>query len=198
MNFVQPTCKSYIIAKHLIQVECAVCGTLFKTRKNRVGKYCSTKCNGKVRCIKLKGCKRGVVSDKTRQLMAKRITGELNPSWKGGVTYNKKKGNYLTKLIKYVRCPDAYISMARTDGYIAKHRLAMAEMLGRALCSVEVVHHIDHNPANNHWTNLMLFSNNGDHIRFEHNQVISPVWQPSHLFIEMDLSAVIEYIGLEI
>jgi len=48
-----------------------------------------------------------------------------------------------------------------------EHRLIMAKSLGRILQRVEVVHHIDHNPANNRIENLMLFASNSEHKRAE-------------------------------
>ena len=81
--------------------------------------------------------------------------GENNPAWKGGVTYFKKKGNYTG--VKYVRCPEQFLPMARKDGYVMEHRLIVAQHLGRPLKRTEVVHHIDHDPSNNDPANLMLF-----------------------------------------
>jgi hypothetical protein len=40
----------------------------------------------------------------------------MNPAWKGGVTYFKTHGNYIG--VKYVRCPEEYLVMARKDGYV--------------------------------------------------------------------------------
>lgn len=57
--------------------------------------------------------------------------------------------------------------MARKDGYIMEHRLVMAQTMGRMLTRTEVVHHIDHKPGNNSPENLMLFSTNAEHKRFE-------------------------------
>ena len=57
--------------------------------------------------------------------------------------------------------------MARKDGYVMEHRLVMAQSLGRLLMRTEVVHHIDHNPANNSINNLKLFTSNGQHKRAE-------------------------------
>jgi hypothetical protein len=42
----------------------------------------------------------------------------------------------------------------------------MEAKLGRYLEPTEVVHHIDGNRENNDPANLMLFSNNGEHVRF--------------------------------
>jgi hypothetical protein len=91
--------------------------------------------------------------------------GEKNPSWKGGVTMFKKKGNYIN--VRYVRCPQEYIEMSRKDGYVMEHRLFMAKKIGRVLTRVECVHHIDHNPNNNNLNNLLLFPCNKSHKIFE-------------------------------
>src|SRR6185295_421744 len=80
---------------------------------------------------------------------------EKNPSWKGGVTYKKTKGNYIGP--KYVRCPPEFMQMARNDGYVMEHRLMMAKHLNRILLRIEVVHHKDHNTRNNAIENLELF-----------------------------------------
>ncbi len=94
-----------------------------------------------------------------------KLQGQNNPAWKGGVTLKRAHGNY--KGVRYVRCPPALMSMARADGYVMEHRLVMALSLGRPLLRSEVVHHIDHNPANNAVENLMLFASNRDHKLYE-------------------------------
>jgi hypothetical protein len=91
--------------------------------------------------------------------------GEDNPSWKGGITMFKKKGNY--KNVKYVRCPQEFLPMSRKDGYIMEHRLVIAKWIGRCLDRIEVVHHIDHDPSNNDKQNLLLFPTNASHKRYE-------------------------------
>lgn len=91
--------------------------------------------------------------------------GASNPAWKGGVTYFKRHGSYIN--VKYVHCPQEYIAMARKDGYVMEHRLVMAQHLGRCLYRREAVHHIDHDPRNNHISNLQLFPNNTAHKRAE-------------------------------
>ena len=58
-----------------------------------------------------------------------KMTGENNPAWKGGVTYRKRRGNYVS--VKYVRCPPELTTMARTDGYVMEHRLVMAKWVCR-------------------------------------------------------------------
>ena len=95
--------------------------------------------------------------------------GAQNPAWKGGVTYKRPKGNY--KGVKYVRCPQAFLAMARKDGYVMEHRLVVAQHLNMILTRTQVVHHIDHNPANNSPENLVLFANNTEHKKYEHGRV---------------------------
>lgn len=103
------------------------------------------------------------------------MKGAANPAWKGGVTYFKKHGNYMG--VKYIRCPAEYLSMARKDGYVMEHRVLVAQAIGRPLLRVEVVHHIDHNPANNDLSNLQLFASNRDHKLYEHHGSPLPIWQ---------------------
>ena len=52
-------------------------------------------------------------------------------------------------------------------GYVFEHRYRMELMLGRYLTKEEVVHHIDGNPRNNDESNLMLFTNNIEHMIYE-------------------------------
>lgn len=107
------------------------------------------------------------------------MSGPGNPGWKGGVTHSRKKGNY--KAIKYVRCPVEFASMARKDGYVMEHRLLVAQAMGRHLTRQEVVHHLDHDPANNTLTNLSLFKTNRDHKLFEAHGSPPPIWSGSNL-----------------
>ena len=122
--------------------------------KKQKGKFCSRACRNKA-----------YPPDKRPPNAYSFPKGERNPSWKGGVTYKRPKGNY--KGVKYVRCPEEFLYMARKDGYISEHRLVMAQYIGRLLKREEVVHHIDHNPSNNDISNLMLFPSNKAHKKYE-------------------------------
>jgi hypothetical protein len=97
-------------------------------------------------------------------------TGPANQAWKGGVTYRKRRGNYVS--VRYVRCPPELLSMARTDGYVMEHRLVMARWVGRALTRTECVHHIDHNPLNNARENLEMWPCNRTHKLAEHGRPV--------------------------
>jgi len=113
-------------------------------------------------------------TDESRASYKAKMTGALNPAWKGGVTYFDKHGNY--KPIKYVRCPAEFLPMARMDGYVMEHRLIVAQAIGRALRRVEAVHHYNHDPQDNRPENLALFQTNRDHKLFEAHGSPLPIW----------------------
>jgi hypothetical protein len=98
---------------------------------------------------------------------------EKNPAWKGGVTLKRPKGNY--KGVRYVKAPEWALPMARKDGYIMEHRLVMAQMCGFLMTRSEVVNHKDHDPSNNHPSNLELWPTNADHKRGEVGRLVEGV-----------------------
>lgn len=157
---------------------CPHCQTIFLGYRKQTRRYCSQECNGVYRGQEW--AKWGIVgSEKAKETpKSKGMKGEKNPAWKGGVTYFKRKGKYADQSIKYVRCPQEFISMARKDGYVMEHRLKVAQAIGRTLTKVECVHHINHDATDNRLENLMLFATNADHKRYEHGQAIKPAWQP--------------------
>lgn len=156
-------------------ITCPVCGTqvykpLAWLKKVEIA-YCSQRCNGIVRSRNLV---KYSANGKGKTRPGKGLSGAANPAWKGGVTYFKTHGNYTG--VKYIRCPAEYLSMARKDGYVMEHRILVAQAIGRPLLRTEVVHHIDHNPANNQLSNLQLFASNRDHKLFEHHGSPLPIW----------------------
>lgn len=57
-----------------------------------------------------------------------------------------------------VKAPDDYKAMAKSDGYVAEHRLVMAQHLGRCLLPDENVHHRNGQRDDNGLHNLELWS----------------------------------------
>lgn len=85
-------------------------------------------------------------------------SGSGHPRWRGGRHIDK----------------DGYVEIwkpdhphARNSRYVLEHRLMMERMLGRLLKPEEVVHHRNGNKQDNHPSNLVLFSRNGEHLRHE-------------------------------
>jgi len=166
---------SYRQTNSLAWSVCLTCGTIFLHYRKDVASYCSKPCCGKAK----DWLKKHSANGKGKKRPGKGLAGAENPAWKGGVTFFKRKGKYADQAIKYVRCPESMMSMARKDGYVMEHRLAVALEIGRALTRQECVHHINHDATDNRLENLMLFATNADHKRYEHGQVIKPLWQPS-------------------
>lgn len=79
-----------------------------------------------------------------------RRTGEDHPNWNGG---RIDQNGYAYVL---VRTDDPYYQMAQSSGYVAEHRLIMAEYLERPLMSHETVHHINGKKKDNRLENLQL------------------------------------------
>lgn len=86
---------------------------------------------------------------------ARKKRGPENPNWRGGVTTDG--GGYV--LIRDPSHPNA-----RCNGYVAAHRRAGAEKLGRPLLPTEEAHHIDGNKKNNSPDNIMVIER-GPHQR---------------------------------
>lgn len=157
--------------------ECRTCKAMFLHYRKATGHYCSQTCCGKAK----NWLKQHSANGKGKKRPGKGLAGPRNPAWKGGLTFFKRKGKYANQSIKYVRCPEEFMDMARKDGYVMEHRLLVAMTLGRSLLRTECVHHINHDATDNKIENLMLFATNAEHKRYEHGQPIKPLWQPSRL-----------------
>jgi hypothetical protein len=165
----------------VVRVTCSVCGKeIWRPRAHvRVkNPMCSRKCNGVLRgedWKKYAHLGRAGWTQESKASFREKMSGASNPSWKGGVTFKRSKGNYVGP--KYVRCPSAFMGMARKDGYVMEHRLVVAQAMGRCLTRTEAVHHIDHDTRNNAPSNLMLFRTNGDHKLYEARGTPEPLWR---------------------
>lgn len=82
--------------------------------------------------------------------------GPHNPHWRGGF-YRHSNG--------YIRVWAPEHPHAESRGYVMEHRLVMEEHLGRYLTRDEVVHHINEQRDDNRIENLMLFSDNAEHLK---------------------------------
>lgn len=82
-------------------------------------------------------------------------SGEKHGSWKGGVVENLQ--GYV---LQNVSIDSKYAEMRYDTGYVLKHRLVMAEYLGRCLTSKETVHHINGDKKDNRIENLQLMIGN--------------------------------------
>jgi Mor family transcriptional regulator len=79
------------------------------------------------------------------------LFGEDHGGWKGGrIVVQGYACIHLSPPHPYFK------TMARMNGYVAEHRLVMAEALGRPLEDHESVHHLDGNKLNNVLSNLQL------------------------------------------
>jgi hypothetical protein len=181
-----------------VTIACAVCGktkAIPQAWRRRVETpVCSRQCNGVLRGEAWKAHAhkgRAAWRPESEAALVERFTGPSNPSWKGGVTYRRRRGNYVS--VRYVRCPPEFLPMARNDGYVMEHRLVVARILGRCLTRIEAVHHIDHKPLNNHPANLMLFATNKDHKLFEGGAAIVPLWDGSRPSTTTVLSGASEF-----
>ena len=167
-----------------IELICPVCDKPFLTWRAWAKKAeiptCSKHCNGILRGEDWKKHAhkgRAAWTPESEASYSEKMSGSKNPAWKGGVTYFKTHGNYTG--VKYVRCPEKFLSMARKDGYVMEHRLIVAQKIKRCLKRSEVVHHINHDPTDNRLENLQLFKTNQDHKKYEARGSPEPLWQGS-------------------
>jgi hypothetical protein len=84
--------------------------------------------------------------------------GKNNPSWKGGKKILKTGYVYI-----FIEPEHKFYSMVAKgvgNGYVAEHRLVMAENIGRSLLKEETVHHKNGIKNDNRIENLELWSSN--------------------------------------
>jgi hypothetical protein len=84
--------------------------------------------------------------------------GEDHNWWRGGITKTSRK---------YIKIYNPNHPNCDCHGYVSLHRLVMEQHIGRYLTKGEVVHHIDKNKQNNDISNLMLFPNDSEHLKYE-------------------------------
>lgn len=155
-----------------INIECKYCKKIFRDYEinNRI--YCSIDCmnKGMMQREKLK-CKicgkefelplsqtvdRMYCSNECRWISQK---GNGNPCWRGG---ERISGN------GYVLIYSPNHPFKNNGNCVYEHRLIMGKSLGRFLKEEEVVHHINNDKTDNRLRNLLLFSNQSEHMKHHH------------------------------
>ncbi len=126
--------------KYYIEVECPDCG-----KKRDVSKY-----NVKFgKCTRCKPC--------SWKRHGEDFRGKNNWNWQGGQTFDSH-GYLIVKIY-----PDSpYFNMHMNKYRVLKHRLVMAQHLGRCLKTNEMVHHLNGIKDDNRIENLAL-TNRKDH-----------------------------------
>lgn len=92
----------------------------------------------------------------SKRHLSKIKSGQNNPSWTGGRIIN----------MGYWSIYNPNHPSSDIHGYIFEHRLVMETKIGRYLLPVEKVHHLDFDKLNNDVTNLYLFPNDSEHLRY--------------------------------
>lgn len=96
------------------------------------------------------------VKRKMSEIAKGKYKREKNPNWGGGKY--KDKDSYILVL-----CPTH--PYCDSKGYVREHRLKVEAHIGRVLLPTEIVHHIG-DKTDNRIENLMLFSNQSEHIKY--------------------------------
>jgi hypothetical protein len=153
-------------------VACAVCGKKMRRwpshLKRTIAPVCSRHCNGKLRAKELirhshKG--RAAWTADSLASYRRKMSGRLNPAWRGGSYIEPGKG------YRMVRMPDH--PRARANGYVLEHILVAERLLGRPLAPTEEVHHRNHRRADNRPENLEVYSSHKEHWMSEHYATVA-------------------------
>lgn len=95
-----------------------------------------------------------------------KLKGKNNPNWKNESWKQRRRAYRTIRIPHHPHCNKA--------GKVWFHRFVMETELERLLNPKEIVHHINKNVKDNRPENLMVFKDNGEHIRYEfsHRKVL--------------------------
>ena len=166
--------------KEPIKIICKVCNKIIYVQPSaaKTRKFCSKKCCFSVRkgrTTSLKGAKRPDITGKKNYFFGKHFKGKDNPSWKNGISKSNKDGIYILKP-EHPFCTKA--------GRVKESHLVAEWYLKRYLLPMEIAHHINLNPSDNHPRNLFIFKTQGHHGQFHRYLNKNPILKD---FLESNL-----------
>lgn len=100
-----------------------------------------------------------------KKALGESLEREKSCFWKGGRTVIKAG---------YVKVKNRKHPFCNKDGYVYEHRLVIERYIGRYLKPSEHCHHINKIKDDNIPQNLMAFTTNSTHIKFEFSKRVKP------------------------
>lgn len=171
----------------IVEYKCVVCGKHCRKSRSPAGmkvlpKFCSQKCSGIHKTENKKGIKnnfKGICKNCKTEFETYKSPSRENPKFcsiKCIGESQKGKNNPAYNGGKYFDS-NGYVVLFMPNhpnkgvkNTVLEHRFIMECKLGRYLTKEECVHHIDFDKKNNDPSNLMLFKNNSEHIKY-HNKL---------------------------
>jgi hypothetical protein len=140
----------------MINKKCIVCKKNYKVNsyRDKITKYCSRKCKGKMMSKMLKG-RPSKIKGRHWKCKLSEEAKRKKRIWFGEKSWNWKGGKRLINEYVYIYKPN-YYPFHRATKYIAEHRFVMESKLKRFLTTNEIVHHINGIKNDNRPENLRL------------------------------------------
>lgn len=147
--------------QYLTYLSCNECNQNKWVRKGYTENFICIKCVHK-KTIKEKNMNKATHKDNCKchrcRIGKGYFKGKNNPMWKGGII--KLKTGYVYVYIEESSPFYSMVSNGIRNGYVAEHRLVMAQKLGRPLLKKETVHHKNGIKNDNRIENLELWASN--------------------------------------
>jgi len=126
--------------------------------------YCQCGCGEKTAVATKNHTKRGYVKGEPVTFVKGHFfrgkTGKDTARWNGGRKVKKRE------YTSYVKIYMPEHSRADGKGYVSEHILIAEKALGFSIGKKAVIHHRDSNGLNNELSNLMVFKNQSEHMKF--------------------------------